>query len=226
MAETPVHRNNMTDLIGTLGRRYRDDVDVYVSGNMMMYFVKGNPRKHVSPDVFVVFGIPKLPERDIYLVWKEGKGPDVAFELTSKSTRKEDTDFKMELYRDVLKVKEYFLFDPYAEYLDPPLQGHRLQRGRYREIQPVDGRLPSLLLGLHLERSDRQLRLYDPNTRLWLPTPDERGMQADVERQRADQEQNRADQEQRLRLQAEAEIVRLRQQLDEYRSHNGRRNGK
>jgi hypothetical protein len=205
-----------------------------------MYYVEGNPRKHVSPDVFVVFGIPKLPERRLYLVWKEGKGPDVAFEISSKSTRKEDTDFKKGLYQDVLKVKEYFLFDPYAEYLDPPLQGHRLRRGRYQDIQPVDGRLPSQLLRLHLERSDSQLRLYDPATRLWLPTPEERGMQADVERRRADheqrradqqqrradQQQSRADQEQRLRQQAEIENERLLRELQEFRARNGRRNGK
>src|SRR5262245_45546994 len=61
MAETPVHRNNMANQIDTLSHRYAAEANVYVSGNMMMYYVEGNPRKHVSPDVFVVFGIPKLP---------------------------------------------------------------------------------------------------------------------------------------------------------------------
>jgi hypothetical protein len=47
MAETPIHRDNMSDLIGTLSHRYAKEKNVYVSGNMMMYYVKGNPRKHV-----------------------------------------------------------------------------------------------------------------------------------------------------------------------------------
>ena len=53
----------------------RRDPDVYVWGNMMLYYVEGDRRKHVSPDVFVVRGVPKRPERDYYLTWKEGKGP-------------------------------------------------------------------------------------------------------------------------------------------------------
>ncbi len=32
---------------------------VCVSGNMLMFYEEGNRRKHVSPDVFVVRGIPK-----------------------------------------------------------------------------------------------------------------------------------------------------------------------
>src|ERR1700677_1096502 len=104
MAETPVHRDVLMDSITTLQNRYEEDPNVYVSGNMLMYYVPGNKRKHVSPDVFVVFGIPKKPERDYYLVWEE-KSPDVVIEATSKSTFREDIK-KKELYRLVLKVKE------------------------------------------------------------------------------------------------------------------------
>ena len=66
-------------------------------------------------------GIPKhrTPERRRYLVWEEGKGPDVVIEFTSASTEEEDRETKMRIYRDVLRMKEYFLFDPYAEYLEP-----------------------------------------------------------------------------------------------------------
>jgi Uma2 family endonuclease len=87
--------------------------------------------KHVPPDVFLVRGIPREKERDYYLTWEEGKGPDLVIELTSRSTKEEDLVEKYGLYQDVLKVPEYFLFDPYAEYLKPPLHGFRLYRGRY-----------------------------------------------------------------------------------------------
>src|SRR5262249_45003179 len=93
--------------------------------------------------------------------------------LTSKSTRREDQITKLELYRDILKVKEYFLFDPHGDYLDPRLQGYRLRGGDYIRIRPVKGRLPSRVLGLHLERAGNVLRLYDPRTDRWLPTPAE-----------------------------------------------------
>ncbi len=38
-------------------------------------------------DVFVTFGVPKLPERKIYQTSREGKGPDVVIEVTSRGPR-------------------------------------------------------------------------------------------------------------------------------------------
>ena len=67
-------------------------------------------------------------------------------------------------------MREYFLFDPYGEYLDPPLKGYRLVEGQYVEIEPIDGRLPSEVTGLHLEAGEPMLQLYDPVTRRRLPT--------------------------------------------------------
>src|SRR6266853_13806 len=88
LGETPYHCRNLTDLVATLDGWYLPDPDVLVAGNMFMYYVPGNPRRHISPDVFVVKGIPKTrtPERRAYLVWEEGKGPDAVMELTSSST--------------------------------------------------------------------------------------------------------------------------------------------
>jgi hypothetical protein len=53
------------------------------------------------------------------------------------------------------------------------MQGFRLRAGAYQPIRPRAGRLPSRHLGLHLERADEALRLWDPTTGAWLPTPDE-----------------------------------------------------
>src|SRR5262249_44151133 len=135
------------------------------------------------PDVFVVRGVPK-GDRLNYLLWEEKRGPQVVIELTSSSTRSEDVKKKFALYRDTLKVKEYFLFDPLGDYLKPSLQGFRLRQEQYRPIPAVDGRLPSQVLGLELERDGKQLRLYDPATGRWLPTPQERTEQAEVENER------------------------------------------
>jgi Uma2 family endonuclease len=162
MAETQRHLNEMVDTIQALDDHYAETPGVHVAGNLLLYYEEGNPRKHISPDVQVTFGIAKLPLRDYFLVWKEGKCPDVAIEITSKSTRRHDQGKKLVIYRDVLKVREYFLFDPTEDYLDPPLQGFRLVGGDYARIKPVSGRLPSKMLGLHLERDGGHLRFFDP----------------------------------------------------------------
>jgi len=127
MAETDWHRDLMNALIQTLVVYYAADPMVYVSGNLLVFLQAGQPSAHLSPDVFVVKGVAKH-QRPNYLIWEERKGPDVVIELTSQSTRDEDVEDKYELYQDTLRVPEYFLFDPLGDYLQPPLQGHRLRR--------------------------------------------------------------------------------------------------
>src|SRR5262249_50901125 len=192
MAETDVHRDDMVDVIQTLRWHFAGDPAVYVSGNLLFYYKEGDKRKHVSPDVFLVFGVGNH-KRDYYLLWVEKKVPSVVIEITSKSTRKEDQETKFKLYQDVLKVYEYFLFDPYGDYLDPPLKGYRLYQGHYVPIKPVKGRLPSKVLGLHLERVGNELRLYDPAAGKWLPTPAERTDQAEAARQQAEAARQQAE---------------------------------
>ncbi|HKI19302.1 MAG TPA: Uma2 family endonuclease [Isosphaeraceae bacterium] len=174
MAETPVHRDVMIDLIVILKAFYAADPDVYVSGNMMMYYVEGNADKSVSPDVFVTIGIPKLPEREIYQIWREGKAPDLVIEVTSSSTARVDQRRKFALYRDVLKVREYVMFDPREKTLaGASLCVYRLIDDQYELIPMVDGRVASEVLGLHLEASGEHLLLFDPEQGCYLPTPDE-----------------------------------------------------
>ena len=159
MAETQVHLEDMIDAIQVLDDRFVDEPNVYVGGNLLLYYEEGNPRKHVAPDVLVALGIRKEPPRENYLVWREGKAPDMVIEITSKSTKREDKTKKFEIYRDILSVSEYFLFDPTEDYLDPPLQGFRLVRGTFVPIEPIAGRLPSQVLGLHLERDWQETSL-------------------------------------------------------------------
>jgi Uma2 family endonuclease len=80
-----------------------------------------------------VHGVQKAL-RPNYLVWEERKTPDVVIELTSKMTRKEDSEKKWRLYEGKLAVKEYFLFDPTEDYLDPPFQGYRRVRGSFDRL--------------------------------------------------------------------------------------------
>jgi Uma2 family endonuclease len=224
MAETDRHRILMTRLIEMLMRFFAADPQVYVSGNLLVFYQQGNRRRHVSPDVFMVRGVAKHP-RPNYLVWAEGRGPQVVIELTSSSTRHEDQATKRSLYQHTLKVQEYFLFDPLGDYLDPRLQGYRLQQGVYRPIRRLRGRLPSRVLGLHLEAEGENVRLFDPQAGNHLLTNEELAEQeherAEQEHERADQQQQRADQQQQRADQAELEVERLRRQVEELRRKQG-----
>ncbi|HEX4608368.1 MAG TPA: Uma2 family endonuclease, partial [Urbifossiella sp.] len=96
MAESDLHRDLMLGLIGLLKWLFRDRPDVYVSGNLLIYYEKGNKRARVAPDVFVVPGIGNH-RRENYLLWEEGRGLDFVIETTSKKTMWEDIETKYNL---------------------------------------------------------------------------------------------------------------------------------
>jgi len=198
MAETDTHRDQMADaLIYPLKEWLRVRKDVYISGNLNLYYEEDNPKAVVAPDVFVVFDVPNR-QRRIYRLWEEGKAPEVVFEITSTSTRLEDLRDKRYLYEE-LGVKEYFLFDPLREYLKPPLQGFRLAGEYYEPLVPQpdeagEWKMSSAVLGLELHTRGNALRLFDPAADQYLRTY--------------------AEEAEALRN-AEAEIARLRRLLEE-----------
>ena len=121
MPESSIHRDVITYLLQVAEELFSTRNDIGIHGDLMLYYEEGNPSIHVAPDFFLAFGVPKK-ERGTYKVWEEGKAPDLIVEVTSKNTRKVDVQKKVKLYQDVLKVKEYFLFDPEERYLSPSLR--------------------------------------------------------------------------------------------------------
>jgi hypothetical protein len=208
MGETDDHRNAMVRHIELLEDFYQGQ-KVYVSGDLLLYYEQGNPRKFVVPDAFVVKGLqPK--SRRVYKTWVEGRSPDVVIETTSRKTRRKDTGDKPRLYAR-LGVKEYFLFDPHQEYLDPPLQGYRLSAGVFQPIEPGDGgSLDSHELGLRLCIGEGRLQFVCLATGERLLTRAERAEREAEARQR---EGERANREAEARQAAEAEIAHLREEL-------------
>lgn len=197
MAETEVHRDLMIDFIQIL-KDYFINEDVCVSGNMFMYYVEDDPKKSVAPDVFVVCGIEKK-QRRIYRIWEEGRSPDFILEVASPSTFNDDIGPKRDLYESVLKVKEYFIYDPLGQVV-PSFIGYRLIDSVYHEIDFVDGRLLSTVLGLELGEYMGELSLYDPEKTEWLKSRLERIEEAEI----------RADNAENALAEALAEIERLR----------------
>jgi len=227
MAETDIHRNLMAELIAELESHFRDEPDVYVSGNLFIYYVEGNPSKRVAPDVFVVRGVSKR-ERRVYFLWEEGPAPEVVIEISSRKTWGDDLQRKWLLYAR-LGVKEYFLFDPEYDYLDEALVGYRLEDGQYTQMEVKDGRLSSETLKLELVDTGKTLRLFDPQTESFLPTRTEveqAQQQAEEARRQAEEARRaeagarqRAEEDRRLeaeaRQKAEAELRRLRERLQQ-----------
>lgn len=213
MAETDRHRKLMTDVIFMLQDYFKHVNDVYVSGNLMMYYEEGNPHKSVAPDVFVVFGVNKK-ERRTYRVWEEGRAPDFVLELASKSTYNNDITDKKELYASVLGVREYYIYDPGGE-VYPHFQGYRLVDGIYQAIAFVEERLPSVVLGLELGEHNGILSFYDTRRSLWIPPPEVRVSDAEA---RADEAKTRALQATAAQQHAQAELTKalaLIEQLQE-----------
>ncbi len=168
MAENDAQRSAIMYGIGALIRHYRDRPDVYVSGDLLIYYEEGNPRVSVAPDVFVVFGVEKR-ERLNYKLWEEGRAPSFVLEVASPSTWREDLGRKRSLYAR-LGVLEYWQYDPLGAHLPARLRGDRLTRAGYVR-QPaataLDGTLTlrSDTLGLELRAAPgREMRFRDPAT--------------------------------------------------------------
>lgn len=167
LAETEVHLDEIVYLREALQERFRDVPDVYVGCDMCFYYIPGRRTIFVAPDLFVVFGVPKLRDgekRRVYKLWEEGRAPQMVIEVTSDSTRDEDLQTKKDLY-ERLGVQEYFLHDPLGDYLNPRLQGFQLVAGRYKPMDPgKDSSLTSQSTGLLLKPENEGLRLIDAAT--------------------------------------------------------------
>ena len=97
MAASDYHRRLLIWTLQALEAHFAQNPEVYISGDIMMYYREGDPRKSISPDVLVCFGInPKL--RLTYKIWEEGKAPDFVMEFSSKSTYDKDLGEKMDVY--------------------------------------------------------------------------------------------------------------------------------
>jgi Putative restriction endonuclease len=193
-----------------------------VLGNQFLYYIQGNPRARVAPDVMVIFNV-KPGGRDNYKTWEEGEVPRVIFEMTSASTKNVDQEFKKMLYAQ-LGVEEYWLFDPRQEWLDERLKGYRLVGEDYQLMTETR----SEVLGLRLEVQEQLISFYreDTGEKLLMPqelatTLEETQQQLEIERQRAEFERQRAEAE---RQQAEAErqqAAQLESLLAQYRDRFG-----
>ena len=200
MAETERHFRELVKNMSRSETHFAHLPDAYVMGDMMMYYEEGNPRKFISPDIFVALGIGKK-ERRIYKIWEEGKPPDFVLEFASKGTYRNDLTRKVQLYASI-GIPEYLLYDVDRRYLPTPLIGYRLVGNDYVEIPPLaNGGIPSATRGLEFHLFDDTFGIYDPEAQEWLKTA-------------AEDAEKRANQEADARHKAETEVARLQEELE------------
>jgi len=217
--ETWRHRAQMNLLVDTLEEAWRDRHDFYVAGNMGLYFSQTQARNNDfrAPDVFVVLDTDRH-ERKSWVVWEEGgRTPNVVIELLSESTEAVDRGRKKDIYAKVLRVPIYVLFDPFTA----KLEAFQLHVGKlkYHAIEPDErGWVYCDPLGLYLgvvpgvwhDVEAPWLRWIDSGYKT-LPTAEER---ATREAERAAREAERAAREAARADAAEAEVARLRAELE------------
>lgn len=220
MAASDDHKRVLIRILRALEVFFRSHPDVYVSGDLLMYYVQGDPRKVVSPDVLVSFGIGQKARRT-YRVWEEGKPPDFVMELTSQSTYQKDLGEKLKIYAG-LGIANYFLCEIEGVYLPTPLMGFTLRDGVYELIpQATDGGVPSSVLGLDLHLQHDTLQFYDPATGQWLQLPEAAAeAHAEAAEVRAAQETFARQQEAARAESAEAEAAALRAELARLRRNS------
>ncbi len=209
MAESDFQREPLSYAVQALRVYFQNRHDVYVSGNLFIYYEEDNPKAAVAPDVFVVFGAAGH-DRSSYKLWEEPKAPDFVLEITSRSTRSEDQGAKRGTYA-YLGVQEYVQYDPTGDYLTPPLKGFRLAGENYEpmpsSLTPTGTAIVhSDVLGLDLRIIDGDLRFYDPVTQQKLLSLQE------SEQARQESEQARVSAEVRAQT-AEARLAELEARL-------------
>ena len=202
--------------VGTLRTFFRGVPGVNVNGDTIIYYVEGAPRRFVSPDCYVVFGLTdaalqslSLEGNNTYLLWEVGKPPDFILEIGSRSTAGADLGHKRDLYAE-LGVGEYWRYDGTGgNFYGEPLVGERLVDGEYRRLEmrrESGGRVwsHSEALNLDLWWVDGEMRFWDPVAERWLLSHEEEHDRAEEEHDRAEQEHDRAEEERASRMAAES----------------------
>ena len=183
---------------GNLDVLFRDDPDVFVAGDHLIYAVEGDPKKRRAPDVYVAFGRPK-GDRGSYKVWEEGDVfPQVLFEVLSPKNTVEEMRKKKAFY---LRhgAEEYYVINPQPKV---PTLAVFLRRKCKFVRQPAEG-FVSPRLGIRFRIVGTELVITAPDGTRFLSFA-EVGTLAKSEKRRADTQQRRADTQQRRADRAEA----------------------
>ena len=140
-------RDTLRDHFGRIGRR------IYVGADLTVYYPG---KKGFTPDVIAVTDVDP-GKRDCWMVSKEGKGVDLAFEVHYKGKWKKDFVTNVTKF-STMGIREYFIYDVRRQLL----RAYRLSAAGadYELIPSHAGRLPSRMLQLDVALEAGQVRFY------------------------------------------------------------------
>lgn len=207
LAETQQHVLAILMTLALL-RLYLQDQQAVVLADQFLYYIEGNPRARVAPDVMVVFDIEKRLYAN-YKIWEGKQTPAIIFEVTSAGTKEVDWNFKKTLYEQ-LGVTEYWLFDPYGEWVAEKLQGFRLNEDDI--YKPISDNC-SQVLQLRLQAEEYLIGFYRLDNGEKLLTPEELYIAAQEANQRAEAANQRVEVANKQALQEKARADRLAEKL-------------
>lgn len=130
--ETARHKHQMDLLLETIYPWLEKRKNGYAGGNMFIYFSASQLKNEdfKGPDFYCVLDVPQN-ERKSWVVWEEGKSPDLVIELLSESTAQMDKTDKKLVYQNRLRVPEYFWYNPWQP---EDFAGFSLVNGVYQPL--------------------------------------------------------------------------------------------
>ena len=194
--------------------------DVLIAGGGYLRRDPGNASEQFAPDCVVAFGVDPeaVVSRNGYVIDHAGKPPDFVLEVASRSTGRRDYTVKRVGYAGY-GVREYWRFDHTGgRYHDAPLAGDALTGEEYTPLainRDPDGLIwgHSEALGLDLCWDQGTLRLRNPETGRFLPTPEELRFELDAAQERAEEAEARAKVARERAEDAEARAAELEAEL-------------
>lgn len=233
MAATGFHAEQIVTLADQFFRYFEINEHIFVGIDTFIYYREGDRRKVVAPDIYIVLGASKFPQRRSFYTWSEGAAPSVVFEFLSDATAHQDRDEKVPLYLVDIGVQEYFIHQPDMERTAEFRGWRRGASGDIIEIAPdAEGGLFSETLNLYFSWKEdpvtevRLLRPYLPDGTPITTSREDKALKEEAQEQRQIAEEQRqaaeeqrqaaerhAREEQERRQAAEAELARLRAQL-------------
>lgn len=191
--ETLRHQFQMDLLIDVMDLWLEARGDGFAGGNMFLYFSLEQVRHNtfVGPDFFVVLDVPR-GERKSWVVWEQGKGPDLVVELLSASTARYDKTVKKTLYARQVHVPEYYWYDPFNP---EDFAGFILHGSNYQPLAiNARGRIHSPTLNLDLGRWQGTFRGVEAVWLRWFtPEGEMPPTEAEAARQHAEAARQRAE---------------------------------
>ena len=210
MAATGFHADQITTFSDQLSRYFAMNEHIYIGVDNFIYYKEGDMSKVVAPDIYVVFGVDKYPQRRSFYTWSEGAVPIVVFEFLSDATADKDRHEKVQVYLQDMSAQEYFIHQPEMEKPAEFRGWQRMPSGDIVEIEPdTEGGLFSEALNLWFRWEDNQ----NTQVRLMRPyLPDGTPIMTSME------EKHMREEAQHLHEAAEAKVSELETEIEQLRA--------